>query len=251
MRGAFGATQTVRARGPGTRVAIPSRVSAVSTSDLEHGAAEGEREHERQDREETLSVAATSLAAVATAWSAFQAATWSGRQTFALLHATKLRQLSSEARLEGDQQQHLDASLFVTWAGAYAHHDERFAQFLYDRFPPRLKTATDAWLATKPLESKDAPPHPLLMQEYRLEAHQRAATLAREADDAIEGGHHANVESDTYVLGTVVFATIILLASLGARLRRPHARRVMLVVSLLALLLATGWLAFRPVAWIG
>ena len=35
-------------------------------------------------REQTFSLEITSLAAVATAWSAFQASTWSGVQTFAL-----------------------------------------------------------------------------------------------------------------------------------------------------------------------
>ncbi len=227
----------------------------VVTHDLEHaGAARASAEaaeRERQDREETLSVAVTSLAAVATAWSAFEAATWSGRQTFALAHATKLRQLASEARLEGDQQQHLDAGLFVAYAKAYGEHDTRFAQFLYDRFPPRLKKAMDAWLATKPLESKDAPPHPLVMPEYRVEAHERAATLGQQADDAIDEGRIANKRSDTYVLGTVLFATIILLASLGARLRRRHARRAMLVIGCVALLGALGWLATQPLAWIG
>ncbi|MGZ3456848.1 MAG: hypothetical protein ACXVEF_44995, partial [Polyangiales bacterium] len=77
------------------------------------------RNHERE-RQETASVAATSIAAVATAWSAFQAALWSGRQTFALARASKARELSTQARSEGDQQAALDANLFVAYSGAYA-----------------------------------------------------------------------------------------------------------------------------------
>jgi hypothetical protein len=232
----------------------------VLTADHEHGesgagTAAREREHERgrerEEREETLSVVMTSMAAVATAWSAFEAAIWSGRQTFALADATKLRQLSSEARLEGDQQQAFDASMFIAYAGAYADGNEMFSQFLYQRFPPRLKTATDAWLATKPLESKDAPPHPLMMAEYKIEAHERALVLGKEADDALVVGGRANRTSDIYVLGTVLLATIILLASLGARLRGRNARRWMFVLSGLALLVAIAWLAARPVAWVG
>lgn len=230
----------------------------VLTVDHEHGesgagtaAREHERGREREEREETLSVVMTSMAAVATAWSAFEAAIWSGRQTFALADATKLRQLSSEARLEGDQQQAFDASMFIAYAGAYADGNETFSQFLYQRFPPRLKTATDAWLATKPLESKDAPPHPLMMAEYKIEAHERALVLGKEADDALVVGGRANRTSDIYVLGTVLLATIILLASLGPRLRRRNPRRVMLLMGGVALLFAIGWLATRPVAWVG
>ena len=201
-----------------------------------------------RDREETLSLATSSVAAVGTAWAAFQAATWSGRQTFALTDATKLRQLSSEAQLQGDQQETLDVSLFVAWAGAYAKHDEVFAQFLYDRFPPRLKHATDAWIATHPRTSPNAPPHPFAMSEYRVEAHERAQALGKQADDAIEQGRAANRTSDTYVLYTVVLATIILLASLGVRMRQRNTRRVMLVLSAVALLAVLAWLATRPVA---
>jgi hypothetical protein len=203
------------------------------------------------ERIETLAVVATSVAAVITAWSAFQAATWSGRQTFALAHATKTQQLAAEARLEGDQQMHLDANLFVAWAEAYADKRQTFATFLYDRFPPRLKTATDAWIATHPLESRDAPLHPFVMPEYRVEAHQKAAALAREAGEAIDSAQLANTRSDTYVLGTVVFATIILLASLGPRLHHRSTQRAMIVVSTVALLVAIAWLATMPIAWIG
>lgn len=203
---------------------------------------------DEREREETLSLATSSLAAVGTAWAAFQAATWSGRQTFALTDATKLRQLSSEAQLQGDQQETLDVNLFVAYVGAYAKQDDTFAQFLYERFPPRLRHATDAWLATRPRTSPDAPPHPFAMPDYQVEAHQRARALGKQADDAIEHGRAANLVADTYVLYTVILATIILLASLGARLRRRSTRRVMLVLSAVALLATLAWLATRPVA---
>ena len=227
--------------------------SHVSTAELERGApdASADADSEREEREETISVLMTSVAAVATAWSAFQAATWSGRQTFALTRATKLRQLSSEARLEGDQQLHFDATAFLAFARDYAHGEQTFSQFLYDRFPPRLRRAMDAWLATSPLTSRDAPPHPFAMAEYRLEMHERASALGVEADDAIVAGAQANRTSDSYVLATVAFATIISLASLGTRVRRRSPRRAMLVVSAVALVGALAWLASRPIAWLG
>lgn len=211
---------------------------------------DGERDAQH-DKRETLSVVMTSLAAVLTAWSAFQAATWSGRQTFALALGEKKRQLSAQARLEGDQQRHLDANLFVAWSTAHVEHHDELATFLYGRFPPRLKKAMDVWLTTHPFESNDAPPHPFVMKEYELDAHEKAETLATEADDAVRIAQSANVRSDTYVLGTVVFATIILLASLGPRLRRARSQRIMLVISAMVLLLAIAWLSELPIAWLG
>jgi hypothetical protein len=225
-------------------------------SDLTFGAHGAElrdepRAAKEREREETVSVAATSLAAVATAWSAFQAALFSGQQTFALARAGKARELSTQARSEGDQLAHMDANLFVAYAGAVATDNHAFAQFLYDRFPARLRNATDAWLATKPLTTPGAPPHPLAMKEYRVDELVRARELGEQADAEVQKGQLANVRSDTYVLGTVVFATIILLASLALRLKKRGPRRLMLMVAVVALLVSLGWVATEKVAWIG
>lgn len=207
-----------------------------------------EHEHER---EETVSVAATSMAAVATAWSAFQSSLFSGQQTFALARAGKARELSTQSRSEGDQLANMDANLFVAYAGAIANDNKAFAQFLYDRFPARLRNATDAWLATKPLITPGAPPHPFVMKQYRVDALDRAKELADQADAETENGQLANVRSDTYVLGTVVFASIILLASLALRLKKRGPRRAMLLFATIALLVSLGWVATQKVAWIG
>jgi hypothetical protein len=209
------------------------------------------RRAEEHEREETVSVAATSMAAVATAWSAFQAALFSGQQTFALARAGKARELSTQARSEGDQMAHMDANLFVAYAGAIATDNQPFAKFLYDRFPPRLRTATDAWLATKPLTTPGAPPHPFAMSEYRVDALIRSQELGPLADVEVENGQRANVRSDTYVLGTVVFASIILLASLGLRFKKRKPRRAMLIFATIALLVSLAWVATQKVAWIG
>ena len=223
------------------------------SSEEERERREGRREREEieREREETTSIVATSAAAVATAWTAFQASVWSGALTFSLAESNKARQFSIETRLEGDDLRQLDTSLFVTYAGASANGNQAFAQFLIDRFPPRLRKATDAWLATHPLTSRDAPPYPMAMPEYKVDAYQRAADLAEQADRALARSQVAHHISDVYVLGTVVFATNVLLASLGLRLHGRKPRRVMLVFSLATLVVALGWLATRPIGWTG
>ncbi len=199
-------------------------------------------------REQTFSLEITSLAAVATAWSAFQASTWSGVQTFALADSARLRQQSTEARLEGDQQMHLDADLFVAYAGALVEHREDFATFLRDRFPPRLKVATAAWLDKHPLESPSAPPHPLAMPEYRVEATERAAAVQKQADVASAQAATANHNGDLYVLTTVLLALVITVSSLGAAL--PTQRRTTLLICAVILLGVIVSLALRPIAWV-
>lgn len=227
--------------------------AAASERAREHALEAGSPPHTADDRgrEENLSVATSSFAAVATAWAAFQVATWSSRQTFLIAHGIRQRALSTEARLEGDQQLHLDADLFVAWARAETEHNAALSQFLHDRFPPRLKAATDAWLATKPLVTKDAPPAPFYMPAYQLEAHQRAIVLGKEADDDIDRGRAANHRSDTYVFVTVFLAMIILLSSLSLRMRNRGPRRALLLVSGIGLLGVLAWLSLQPTAWFG
>lgn len=144
-----------------------------------------------------------------------------------------------------------DATLFVAFANAYSQGNEKFATFLHDRFPQRLRRATDAWLATNPRTSHDAPPHPFAMSEYHVEAHERARTLGKDADEVFTQGHEANRTSDTYVLGTVIFATIILFGSLVMRLHRNRTRRAMLLVTAVVLFTSIIWLVLRPIAWVG
>jgi hypothetical protein len=217
----------------------------------DHAEDHGRTGSAQREREESLSVVTSSCAAVATAWAAFEAAVWSSKQTFLLAGAVKQRSLATEARLEGNQQLQVDAELFVAWAAAHSEHNAELSQFLYDRFPPRLKVAMDAWLATKPLESSDAPPQPFKMPQYQLEPHQRSVVLGKAADHDVELGHDANFTADTYVLATVFLAMIILLASLSMRLRSRAPRRVMLAMSGFGLLAAMAWLAMRPIAWPG
>ena len=91
----------------------------------------------------------------------------------------------------------------------------------------------------------------MAMGEYKVEAYQHATDLAEQADSALARSQVAHHVSDVYVLGTVVFATNVLLASLGLRLVGRKPRRVMIVFSLATLGVALAWLATRPIVWTG
>jgi hypothetical protein len=89
------------------------------------------------------------------------------------------------------------------------------------------------------------------MREYEVEAHQRAIRLGDDADRAATVAASANRNADLYVLHTVLFSTIILLASLAPRLRRRRPRRALLVLSAVGLLFALASIALQPFAWLG
>jgi hypothetical protein len=56
------------------------------------------------------------------------------------------------------------------------------SDFLYGRFPPALKTATDAWLATRPLQNPEAPSSPFVMPDYQVSERAEADRWQTEAD---------------------------------------------------------------------
>jgi hypothetical protein len=94
---------------------------------------------------------------------------------------------SSQYANEALQRRGFQASLFVEWAAAISEENDRLADFLYQRFPPEMKTATDAWMATKPLQDPQAPSSPVVMPEYKLAA-ERMIAAATSSHLAVESG---------------------------------------------------------------
>ena len=109
-----------------------------------------------------------SAATVATAWCAYQAALWSGDESKFYFEASAARVEAAQYENRALQRLGFQIGLFVEYVGALSQNNQVLANFLYHRFPPELKTATDAWLAEDPLNNPDAPSSPFKMPEYRL-----------------------------------------------------------------------------------
>lgn len=184
---------------------------------------------------EFIAAAILALATIATAWCGYQAAKWSGDQQQLYTEATTLRIEASEKNAVAMQKATIEVGLFLDFARAKADGQEELADFLYERFPPTLRTATDAWIATNPLENPDAPPSPFAMSEYQLaeqaEARQLTAASAAKAQEA----DVANDTSDRYVLLTVLFAAVLFFGGISGKFQ---SRLIDL------LMLATGILVF-------
>ncbi len=96
----------------------------------------------------------------------------------------------TQAHLEGDQQAHMDADLFIAYAEARvelnAARPSRRPFPAYDRFPPRLRVATAAWPRDAPVRvGGGLLAHPLAMPEYRVEATERGVASQTESDQAL------------------------------------------------------------------
>ncbi|MGI5864259.1 MAG: hypothetical protein ACOX6T_19685 [Myxococcales bacterium] len=202
---------------------------------------------EKKHALEIWSATILSLATVATAWSAYQSARWSGVQAISFSRANSERLEANRYYGLAEQQEAVDVEVFVAWGKALVEKEEVLANFLYERFRPEFRKAVDAWLATRPLQTPDAPPTPFAMPEYSLkaradgdEAHARAAQL-------FEEGRTANQRSDNYVLLTVLFASVLFFAGIATQFRAFTYAIVMLSIGTLIFLVALGVLVTFPV----
>lgn len=171
-------------------------------------------------RLELIGVLLVALTAVLTAWSAFQSSKWSGVMAIRFNEAGAARTESVRNSNQANQQIAVDVNLFANFADAVAADDTRLADFYRERFPDRLATAVDAWLATDPLESSDAPASPFDMGEYQVEAQADAEDLETTANQRSTQARKANQTSDDYTITSVFFATAILLSALASKVGR-------------------------------
>ncbi|HMN26628.1 MAG TPA: hypothetical protein PKE45_00630 [Caldilineaceae bacterium] len=166
---------------------------------------------------EFFSAIVLSLATVLTAWCGYQAALWGGQQASAYSQASAARIMAAQQNNQAMLRSSIHIGLFTTYATAFSEGNQRLADFLYTRFPAELKTATDAWLATKPLNNPNAPLSPFDMPEYKLPQQVEAQRLEAQATQLSDQADQANEQSDQYVLLTVIFAMVLFFGGISGK----------------------------------
>lgn len=188
------------------------------------------------------------LATISSAWCAYQATRWSGIQIFQLSTVNALERKSSENTVRAGQTRMMDAMLFIEYLKGKQRHKDSLADFFYNRFRPELKRAVDAWLATKPFQNPQAPLHPFVTEEYRLEPEQEAKRLREESSQKYEEARQANQNSDGYIMLTVLFASVMFFGGVSTQFKNRSFRIAMLVIGALILCAALGVLITYPMA---
>lgn len=194
-------------------------------------------------------VVITSVAALATAWCAFQATVWSGVETFRLADTNELRRRSVEARIEGSQVLALDAQQFIAWIEARARGEAQLTAFLFDRFRPELARATRQWLEADPFQSPGALPHPFTLDGYRIAELHRAKQLEERAAALHAQARAANHHADMYMLATVLLAAVLFVVTSGPKETTHLVHRAFLITALIGLLAALAFVIAHPVRW--
>jgi hypothetical protein len=195
---------------------------------------------------EVVATVILALAAVATAWSGYQASRWHGEQAIAFSHANAARLDSTRASTLADTQTEIDVANFTQWVDAYARHETELAEFYRKRFRSEFQPAMAAWLATRPFSNASAPLTPFAMSNYRLAATAQAERLQVAAEAAAAEARRAIQHANNYVLAVVLFSTTLFFGGISSRLTSPRPRAVLLGIGCVVLVGTLAWVATFP-----
>lgn len=188
-----------------------------------------------------------SIATVAIAWCAYQATLWGGDESRLYFESSTAQITAGQIDNQAQLRSSIHVGLFSQYVNALGEGDEVLGDFYYQRFPEELKTATDAWLLTDPLNDPHAPGSPFEMDAYRL-AEQDAAVLAQQqSEELFEMALAADENADNYVLLTVVFATVLFFSGIAGKFQWQTLDAVVLVVGTVALLVGFVLLLQIPI----
>ena len=202
----------------------------------------------KTDRLELAAALLLALATVATAWSGYQSSRWHGRQADAFARASATRVESTRASDVANRQIQIDVATFIQWVDAYALGETFLADFYRKRFRPEFEPAVDAWIATRPLRSPDAPLTPFAMPEYKLASAEEAAKLEATAATAADVARVNIQRADNYTLCLVLFAAALFFAGFSTRFQSARIRAVTLALGWVVFVATLVWLATFPIS---
>lgn len=208
------------------------------------------------DRIELIATIVMALAAILTAWSAFESAKWSGEQATSFSMAGAARTESTRFDTRAGQLTAIDVNVFSAFADAFNSDrneglidagpgvafqpvEGTLSGFWYERVRDEFRPAFDAWLDLFFLDREAAPPTPFAMDEYTVADALEADRLTIVAEGHAADAGTANQTSDDYVLNVVLFALVIFFAGVSSKLAAKRNRWITISLSVVLFLFAT------------
>jgi hypothetical protein len=202
----------------------------------------------KRDLVEIFATILLAVAAVATAWSGYQANRWNGEQVKAGSRTNLLRIEAARAQGLSEAETQVDVATFIQWVDAYATDDPVLQDFYVERFRPDFTIAFDAWIATDPFNNPDAPLTPFRIPEYQTESKADAERLDAEAAASAEMVQRNLQRSANYVLAVVLFSVTLFFAGIATKLQTPRLRILLLTAGWIVFFGTVIWLATFPVS---
>jgi hypothetical protein len=154
---------------------------------------------------EIISSVLLALAAVASAWCAYQSALWNGEQLERLGEASNSQFESSRRLSVVNRNFTIDVAMFMNYVIADLHGDAKVAQFLRNNVRPELAPAMEAWIQDIAAGKPD-PANPFVRPQYHPLGNDTATQMADDAAAKLAAGRAAIVNSSLFMLHTVIIA---------------------------------------------
>ena len=197
---------------------------------------------------ELLVTVVLAIAAVATAWSSYQATRWHGEQALAASQTNAIRIEAARAASLAEAQQEVDVATFIAWVDADRTGETGLAGVFETRFRPEFRTAFEAWIDTDPFNSPGAPPTPFAMAEYQVASEEDAKRLDAESEASAAEVRENIQRASNYVLTVVMYSVALFFAGMSNQIHNRRLRRVMIGIAYVGLVAALAWVATFPVS---
>ena len=195
-----------------------------------------------------LSAIVLSLATLASAWCGFQASLWNHVYSHESRTATGERFESERQAAIADRQLSNDLSIFSLWLEAKVSENEVLASEVEQRFQPHFQEAFDTWIAF-PVEAGMHVPAgtPFEQADYVLPTQKEADAATARAEEALEAADFASEASNSYVLNSLLFASVLFLAGIASKLSLPRMSHGVVVVAGVVMAASIALLLTQPV----
>jgi hypothetical protein len=192
----------------------------------------------RQRVLETTTTVILSIAAVGTAWAAFQTSQWTSKESDAVSASSVARGKAIQATSHGARTEQLDTTIWLQWLSAFRAGDKPQAKFLRDRFRPGLLRAQKIWVAKAVVAPNgkliSAPAGtPFTEPQYVIPDAGRADALSTEAERQLAASQHASSMSTKYVVVALVLALVLFFAGMATKFRNPKLQTTLVALALL------------------
>lgn len=154
---------------------------------------------------------------------------------------------AAASELQSYQFKLADVLLFSQYVNARAASNDSLARFYADRFRGEAKTAFDAWMAARPFEDTNAPPHPFVTNFYQPRLLEEARLAEAESHRLWQETGDAGRISRSYVLITVLLASALFCGGTAPKFEVRWVRRAVLALGLAGFAFAAVRLLLLPI----
>jgi hypothetical protein len=178
---------------------------------------------------EIVAAALLALATMMSAWCAFSSGEWHGDSTDFYNKSSTSMVRASELFDKAQQQTLIDVITFSNYYNAFANGELQLAGAYESRgFSPELESAFNAWKAKDPFVNPDAPTTPFAMPEYKSPYRAKGLAEQRRSSEQAAKGRDAMHKSNTYILLTVLFASVLFFAGISTKFKEIRIKLALL-----------------------